>query len=134
MIAAVRSVAGHMPAGEFLSFLRSRPKEERWQLVEGTAIMMNPPTLVHQTRGLIAQKLRRYTAHPDNLYCLVIDSRRTWAQIHARARGWEPATLDGPADALELPELALRRTVGDLYRGTPLDPRRPAGRGRPRSR
>ena len=195
-----RAISGNMLIGEYLGFLKSRPKEERWQLIEGIATMMNPPTLVHQlislnlcyrlhealerkglkllvvnesgvripdvahflprpdvivmpevtdyrvyaerflltaealspsnTKSLIARKLRRYKEHPDNLYCLVIDSRRTWMQVHARATDWEPVTLDDPADVFELPEFALRSTLGDLYRHTPLDPERAAKRGR----
>ena len=196
MAAPAGALSGTMQIGEFLSFLKSRPKEERWHLIEGVAVMMNPPTLAHQviarnlcyrlhealarkdpdlvvvqesglrvpgvtqflprpdvivipgiagyqvyaerfllvaevlspsnTKSLIAQKLRRYKEHPDNLYCLVIDSRRTWMQVHSRSRAWEPVTLHEPADILELPEFALRCTIGDLYRQTPLDPRRSA--------
>jgi Uma2 family endonuclease len=194
MTAPVRAFSGDMQASEYLQFMKSRPKDERWQLVEGVAIMMNPPTLAHQvialnllfrlkealernesdllvvnecgvqvpgvadflprpdvivmpgiagyqvyaerfllaaevlspsnTKSLIAQKLRRYKQHPDNLYCLIIDSRRTWMQIHARVRDWKPVTLHDPADVFELPEFALRCKVGDLYRNTPLDPTR----------
>jgi Uma2 family endonuclease len=199
MAAFARALSGNMQAGEFLKFLKTRPKEERWQLIEGIAVMMNPPTLVHQvialnlrdllkealarkkldllvvnecgvripsvshflprpdvvvipgiadyqvyaerfllaaevlspsnTKSLIAQKVRRYKEHADNLYCLVIDSRRAWMQIHARMSDWEPVTLDGPENVVELPEFALRCRVGDLYRQTPLDPGRTAAPG-----
>ena len=158
-ISGNRALSGNMQVGEYLKFLKSRPKEERWHLVEGVPIMMTPPTLVHQlislnlcyrlkealerkgldlvvvnesgvrvrgvahflprpdvivmpevtdyqvyaerflavaevlspsnTKSLIAQKIRRYKEHPDHLYCLVIDSRRTWMQIHARAKDWK---------------------------------------------
>jgi Uma2 family endonuclease len=86
------------------------------------------------TKSPIAQKVRRYKEHPNNLYCLVIDSRRAWMQIRSRSGGWEPVTLGDPAGVVELPEFALRCTVGDLYRHTPLDPRRSAGRNQVRSR
>src|SRR6266550_6761730 len=52
MVEAARDFSGNMRAGEFLRFLKSRPKEERWQLVEGVAIMMNPPRLRHQQISL----------------------------------------------------------------------------------
>jgi len=84
--------------------------------------------------SLIAKKLRRYKQHPDNLYCLVIDSRHIWVQIHARAKAWEPVKVDNPADVIELPEFGLRCTAGDLYRRTSLDPKRSAGKARPRPR
>ena len=35
-------------ADEFLDFLSSRPDGERWQLVDGLAMMMVPPSKVHQ--------------------------------------------------------------------------------------
>jgi Uma2 family endonuclease len=33
---------------DYLAFLETRPDEERWQLIDGEAIMMPPPTLRHQ--------------------------------------------------------------------------------------
>jgi Uma2 family endonuclease len=39
---------GTMDVDEFQAFLETRPKEERWHLIEGVAYMMNPPTLAHQ--------------------------------------------------------------------------------------
>jgi Uma2 family endonuclease len=203
MAAPARAFSGEMQIGEFLRFVKPRPKEEYWQLIEGIAVMMTPPRLVHQliaanlrdllkgalerkgldllvlheigvrvpgvanflprpdvvvfpgivgdevyaehfllvaevlspsnSKRLIAQKLRRYKQHPENLYCLVIESRRTWLQVHARRTAWEPVTLDDPGAVLELPEFALRCSVGDLYRRTPLDPGRSAGKDRLRS-
>ncbi len=35
-------------ADQFIDFLRTRPDEERWQLVDGLAMMMVPPSFVHQ--------------------------------------------------------------------------------------
>jgi len=32
----------------FRSFLEGRPDEERWELIDGVAVMMAPPTYVHQ--------------------------------------------------------------------------------------
>jgi len=169
---------GNMQAGEFLRFLKSRPKEERWQLVEGLAIRMNPPRMRHQqislnlrdllkdalerqgrrdllvmteigvrvrgvsnflprpdvvvvpgiagdevyaerfhlvaevlspsnSKSLIAQKLQLYKGHPDNFCCLVIDSRRAWMEIHARAKKWKPVEFDDLDGVFELPEFAF---------------------------
>lgn len=33
---------------EYLAWIAPRPEEERWQLIDGTAMLMNPPTLRHQ--------------------------------------------------------------------------------------
>ena len=204
MPAPARALSGDMLIDEFLKFAKTRPKGEYWQLIEGVAIMMNPPTMVHQvvalnlrdllkealgaqeldvfvvneigvrvpgvtnflprpdvvvvpgiasyqvyadrfllvaevlspsnTKSLIAQKVRHYKQHPDNLCCLVIDSRRAWLQMHARRMDWEPITLNNPADTLELPEFGLRWSIGDLHRHAPLDPARSARDRRLRSR
>src|SRR6266852_4747629 len=40
----------------FRGFLEGRPDEERWELIDGVAVMMAPPTLAHQ---LIASNLQR---------------------------------------------------------------------------
>jgi Uma2 family endonuclease len=32
----------------FRGFLEGRPDEERWELIDGVAVMMTPPTLAHQ--------------------------------------------------------------------------------------
>lgn len=41
---------------EYLSWIETRPSEERWQLIDGTAMLMTPPTLRHQR---IASNLAR---------------------------------------------------------------------------
>ena len=33
---------------QFLAFYETRPDEERWQLVDGVAILMTPPFPTHQ--------------------------------------------------------------------------------------
>ena len=45
-----------MSIQEFRTFLTERPERERWELIDGVAIMMTPPTLVHQ---IIASNLQR---------------------------------------------------------------------------
>jgi len=204
MAAPAHDLSGNLQVREFLGFLKFRPKEEYWQLIDGVAVMMDSPTLVHQiialnlvslleasfvrkglnclalheigvripgvakflprpdvaiipevlvdevysnrfllvkevlsasnTKRLIAHKLRHYKRHPENLYCLVIDSKRPWMEVHPRSRNWEPVRLDERGDILELPEFGLHCTLGDLYRRTPIDLDRSAKQGRPRSR
>jgi Uma2 family endonuclease len=36
---------------QYAIFLRTRPEEERWQLIDGVAVLMPPPTLRHQMIG-----------------------------------------------------------------------------------
>src|SRR5262245_30314566 len=45
---------GRMDVDEFMAFLETRPDEERWELIEGVAIMMAPASYAHQriTRNL----------------------------------------------------------------------------------
>ena len=48
---------------QFHAFRDERPKEEKWELIDGVPIMMSPPTLVHQRisrdlEGLLNQRLR----------------------------------------------------------------------------
>jgi Uma2 family endonuclease len=48
--------SGLWTADQFLDFYMTRPDEERWQLVDGLAMMMTPPTVRHQR---IAKNLAR---------------------------------------------------------------------------
>ena len=40
--------SGTMDVDEFMAFLETRPDEEHWELIEGVAVMMAPPTYAHQ--------------------------------------------------------------------------------------
>jgi Uma2 family endonuclease len=44
-------VSGLWTADQFLDFCMTRPDEEHWQLVDGLAMMMVPPTYLHQKLG-----------------------------------------------------------------------------------
>jgi Uma2 family endonuclease len=37
-----------LPVHVFRRFVEGRPEEERWELIDGVAVMMAPPTLAHQ--------------------------------------------------------------------------------------
>ena len=41
--------ADRLSVDEYLAFIARRPSAERWQLIDGVAIMLTPPTLRHQT-------------------------------------------------------------------------------------
>ena len=73
MAASARALSGNMQAGEFLKFLKTRPKEERWQLIEGVAVMMNPPTLVHQVIALNLRDLLKEALARKKLDLLVVN-------------------------------------------------------------
>jgi Uma2 family endonuclease len=188
------ALSGTMDVDEFMALLETRPHGERWDLIEGVAVMMAPPSVAHQriahnlcnllisafaaqgldlfayigigvrtpgvanfqpepdvvvlpgvagyelysdrfqlvaeilspsnTRREIDLKLRRYREAPDNLYSLVIEAREFRVEVCAKSRNWEPLILTRPDDSIRMPEFGLRCRVGDLYRGTPLDPQR----------
>src|ERR1700720_1457510 len=71
--APARAYSGSMDVDEFMGFLEMRPKEERWHLIEGRAVMMSPPSLAHQrialnlcellNRGFAAQRSDLYAYH-----------------------------------------------------------------------
>ncbi len=192
--AAAPALSGTMDVDEFMAFLETRPQGERWDLIEGVAVMMAPASYAHQritrnlcellntafaaqhldlfayfdagvrspgvrnfqpqpdvvvvpgvagydlyserfvlvgevlspsnTRREIELKLRRYREAPDNLYALVIEPREFLVEIHAKRRNWEAAILVRADDPIEMPEFGLCYALGDLYRGTPLDPQR----------
>jgi len=45
----------------FRGFLEGRPDEERWELIDGVAVMMAPPTLAHQRIATNLQRLLNET-------------------------------------------------------------------------
>jgi Uma2 family endonuclease len=74
-------------ADQFLDFALTRPDEERWQLVDGLAIMMVPPTFTHQKigRNVFALLDRAITAHRPGSPSLLSDGRS-----HSRRGGFQP--------------------------------------------
>jgi Uma2 family endonuclease len=201
--APARPLSGNMDVDEFMAFLETRPKGEHWDLIEGTAVMMAPPSVVHQriahnlcniltsafaahdldlfaytgigvrtpsvnnfqpqpdvvvlpgdadydlyseqfrlaaevlspsnSRKEIDVKLRRYREAADSLYAVVIEPRQFLVEIYAKSRNWQPAILRKADDLIEMPEFGLRCVVGDLYLGTPINPRSSGKGGRRRA-
>jgi Uma2 family endonuclease len=95
----------HLTMAQFHAFRDERPKEEKWELIDGVPIMMPPPTLVHQQiadnlNQLLNARLREvkpewravrdagvllkgdetYNPEPD---VTIIDARRPVGQIYA---------------------------------------------------
>ena len=46
--APARPLSGTMDVDEFMAFLETRPNGEHWDLIEGVAVMMAPPSPAHQ--------------------------------------------------------------------------------------
>ena len=68
--APARPYSGTMHVDEFMAFLEMRPKEERWDLIEGVAVMMAPPSMAHQRIALNLCDLlnRAFAAQGSNLF------------------------------------------------------------------
>lgn len=67
------ALSGTMDVDEFMAFLETRPDEERWDLIEGVAVMMAPPSYAHQR---IAQNLsellnRAFAAQALDLFAYI---------------------------------------------------------------
>jgi Uma2 family endonuclease len=54
---SIRRSEGLMTVKDFLAFLEPRPHRERWELVDGVATMMTPPTMAHQRIATNLQSL-----------------------------------------------------------------------------
>lgn len=74
--------------------------------------------------AVIATKLGYYQAHAPNLCVLLIRQDRVSVKIHERAAvgSWGERELSKPDEIMALPGIGGVCTVGQLYRGTHLDP------------
>ena len=63
---------GKFSVEEFFALIESRPEEERWQLIDGVAMMMPPPTLVHQriAANLALELNIHFRSHRPDLFAL----------------------------------------------------------------
>jgi Uma2 family endonuclease len=69
-------------------------------------------------------KRQIYLAHEACEALLIVQQGRIEAQLDIRTpNGWKPATISGPSAELNLPPFGLKCLLGQLYEGTPLQPR-----------
>ena len=134
----VERPVGPWTADQFLNFYMTRPVEERWQLVDGLAIMMVSPSFMHQriadnfksalkpalrrTRsdlypfenvGLRIPDVRDFNPQPDVVVC-----RSNLAREHYTDRFFLVAEVISPSNTAEMIErkLALYQSHPDnLY-------------------
>jgi Uma2 family endonuclease len=61
---------GKFTVEEYFALIESRPEDERWQLIDGVAMMMPPPTLVHQriASNLALELNTHFRAHRPELF------------------------------------------------------------------
>jgi Uma2 family endonuclease len=69
MAGAAQRTPPRLSVKTFRGFAASRPDEERWELIDGSAIMMTPPTKAHQriASNLETLLLNALKAHAPNL-------------------------------------------------------------------
>ena len=67
---------------------------------------------------------KAHVAYLPNRHIVGLSKIPRLVEIYARSRGWQPMVLKQANDTIEMPEFGLVCRVGDLYRNTPLDPRR----------
>jgi len=82
---------GRFTVEEYLAFIGTRPEEERWQLIEGVAMMLPPPTLRHQriasnlarllNRQFEARRLELYAYQEVGLSVPQVDNFRPEADV-----------------------------------------------------
>jgi Uma2 family endonuclease len=94
-IGTARTSMRRLSGPEFRSFQETRPDHERWELIDGAAVTMAPPTIVHNR---IAGNLER----------LLNDALATC----------NPARFANQRVGVELGDAALAR-LGDRYRPEP---------------
>jgi Uma2 family endonuclease len=63
-------LSGTMDVNEFMAFLETRPKGEHWELIEGVAVMMAPPSYRHQriVRNLCELLNNAFATHGLDLF------------------------------------------------------------------
>jgi Uma2 family endonuclease len=87
----------------FRGFLEGRPEEERWELINGVAVMTAPPTLAHQ---IIAGNLQRLLNDAlENCAPTLIACQRAGVNIGPSIEHYdpEPDVVVIDADAAETP-------------------------------
>lgn len=81
-------------------------------------------------RKAVAGKREIYKLHQHCSCVLTVRQDRCHIRIDTRtSTGWQVKLLSKPADVFALPDFGLRCTLGDLYKGTPLQ-QRPAAKKR----
>jgi Uma2 family endonuclease len=183
--------ADQMTVEEFLAFTESRPDGERWELIDGVAVMSPSPTDWQQTictnlaHLLMAHKLeagaswlpmlgvgtrvpispnslprpdvliresagtgshtiddalvifealsrsnakadrawrkRVYSSVPNCQHYVTVATSKAEIIRHDRAGDWEPATMTGLFETLELPAARVTLALRDIYRFTPIE-------------
>jgi len=68
-----------MDVDEFMAFLETRPDDERWELIDGVAVMMAPPSYAHQriARNLSELLNDAFAAHGRGLFAYIGTGART---------------------------------------------------------
>jgi Uma2 family endonuclease len=73
MVVVAQRKPARMSVELFRAFIEGRPSEEHWELIDGVAMMMAPPTLAHQriASNLEQLLLRAFESHAPGLTAFV---------------------------------------------------------------
>jgi Uma2 family endonuclease len=112
MPATTQRKAERMTLALFRSFCEMRPDEEQWELIDGTAIMMTPPTVAHQCIASNLQQLLNQALEQNGRAFIVL--QRLGVNLAPSVDDYDPepdvAVVD--AEAARDPE---RRYVDRFY-------------------
>jgi Uma2 family endonuclease len=145
-MAAKLAEADQVAVEEFLAFYEARPNGEKWELIEGIAVMSPAPTEWHQviagnltmalgqytlTSGLLfkvlsksntkadqAWRRRVYASVPNCQHYVTIATRTAEVNRYDRASGSQGTTMNGTASALSLPAIDFAIPLSTIYRWT----------------
>jgi Uma2 family endonuclease len=90
---------GKFTVEEYLAFIESRPEEERWQLIDGVAMMTPPPTVPHQVIALnLALELNTHFRQHRHSLLAVQDVGLMVPDVASFRPEADVAVLDKPVD------------------------------------
>src|SRR5262245_55212007 len=95
--------SGTMDVDEFMAFLETRPDNERWDLIEGVAVMMAPPSYEHQriTRNFLrASQQRVFRAAPRFVRLFFCRRAQSWASKFPTRAGRGGRAWSGKQESL----------------------------------
>jgi Uma2 family endonuclease len=106
--APAQPYSGTMDVDEFMAFMETRPDNERWELIEGVAVMMAPSSYAHQR---IAYNLcdllnRAFAAQKSDLFAYFDAGVRT-----AGVRNYQPQP-----DVVVVPGVASHELYSENFR------------------
>ena len=82
--------SGTMDVDEFMAFLETRPDNEHWELIEGVAVMMAPPSYAQRRIAHNLSELlnRAFETEGLDLFAYIGTAVRVENNRHSRSQMW----------------------------------------------